>query len=230
MTTAAVIVAAGRGDRFGNRGKIMTPICGRPMLAWSLDTLQAVPAVRDIVIVVADHTEATVHDMLAREHWSKVLMTVQGAELRHESVLAGLRVIPDDIDHVVIHDAARPLATSDAFDTCIAAAQDHGAAIVATPVTDTLKRIDEHGQIIETVDRHALWAAQTPQAFDLARLREAFDHAATLRQAVTDEAILFESMGWPVRIVPGNRENLKVTVPEDLVFAESLLRRRLNAS
>jgi 2-C-methyl-D-erythritol 4-phosphate cytidylyltransferase len=230
MTTAAIVVAAGRGDRFGNRDKIMTPLCGRPMLAWSLDTIQAVSGVRDIVIVVADHTEATVRDLLAREHWPKVLMTVLGAAQRHQSVLAGLRVLPDDIDTVVIHDAARPLATPGQFAECIAAARTHGAAIAATPVTDTLKRVTPDGQISETIDRRALWAAQTPQAFDLARLRDAFARVGTSHTAITDEAMLFEKVGWPVHIVPGSRENVKVTVAEDVALAEHLLRQRLEES
>jgi 2-C-methyl-D-erythritol 4-phosphate cytidylyltransferase len=226
MTAGAVIVAAGRGERFGDLGKVMANVAGQPMLAWSLDTIETVGAIRDVVIVVGDHTEASVRDLVRQGPWSKVLMIVLGGSVRQASVQAGVRVLPDDIDTVVIHDAARPLADADVFEHCIATAHRTGAAIAAAPVTDTLKRIGPDGLIVETVDRTPLWAAQTPQAFNRERLLEAFAHADVNKRPVTDEAMLFEQLRWPVHIVPGSRGNLKVTVPEDLAVAEFLLQAR----
>ncbi|MGH2557628.1 MAG: 2-C-methyl-D-erythritol 4-phosphate cytidylyltransferase [Thermomicrobiales bacterium] len=220
---AVVIVAAGRGERFGVADKVFLPLAGRPILAYALDAVESAASIATVVVVVGEHTKGIAADLVATGPWTKVSAIVAGGERRQDSVAAGLAAVSNDVEIVVIHDGARPFAPAALFDACVTAATATGAAIAAVPVTDTIKRVAD-GQIVATVPRDDLWAAQTPQAFDLARLRAAFAHAAQHDLTVTDEAALFETLGWPVRIVPGALSNLKITHREDLAVAEAIPR------
>jgi 2-C-methyl-D-erythritol 4-phosphate cytidylyltransferase/2-C-methyl-D-erythritol 2,4-cyclodiphosphate synthase len=222
---AAVIVAAGRGERFGDTGKILAPVCGRPVLAWALDAMQAAVTVRDIVIVYGDHTEAAIRALVVEGAWPKVRAFVPGGEQRQASMTNGAGATADDIETVLVHDAARPLITPALVDACARVARETGAAILATPVADTIKRVRDNA-IVETVDRSNLWAAQTPQGFRRADLLDACRVAMTNGVGFTDEASLAEALGRPVAIVPGDRLNLKITHPEDLELIDALLRQR----
>jgi 2-C-methyl-D-erythritol 4-phosphate cytidylyltransferase len=197
------------------------------MLAWSLDAFQQSQAVRDVVIVAGSHTIADVRALVSGGTWSKVKGIVEGGVERSISVLCGVRALAADVDVCVIHDAARPLVTVGFIERSAAVAAVDGAAIVAIPVTDTLKRAGDGGIVAETIDRSTLWAAQTPQAFGRKALIEAFASASDT--SVTDEAMLFDRLGLPVRIVNGSRDNLKVTVPEDLPIVDFLMRARLDS-
>ncbi|HEY7032796.1 MAG TPA: 2-C-methyl-D-erythritol 4-phosphate cytidylyltransferase [Thermomicrobiales bacterium] len=220
---AAVIVGAGRGTRFGAADKVMAPLAGRPLLAYSLDAAEQAEAVGAIVVVTAEHCVGAVADLIGSGSWSKIVATVTGGDRRQDSVWAGLAAMPSGASHVAVHDAARPLVTSSLFDACIAAARRFGAAIAAAPVADTLKRVVD-GRVVATVSRRDLWAAQTPQAFRLELLMNAFASAAATGLEVTDEASLLEAMGIEVAIVPSSRANLKITHPEDLAVAEAVMR------
>ncbi|MFM9106980.1 MAG: 2-C-methyl-D-erythritol 4-phosphate cytidylyltransferase [Chloroflexota bacterium] len=223
MTAAAVIVAAGRGTRLGVPAKTLLPLAGRPMLAWALDAAQSAPSVGAIVVVAGEHTLAAIRDLALGGGWPKVTAVVPGGERRQDSVLAGVAATPEDADVVAIHDGARPLATPDLWEAAIAAAREHGAAIAAVPVSDTLKRAAD-GRIAATVDRAGMWGAQTPQAFRRAVLLDIFARANG--GEATDEARLCEDLGIPVAIVPGSPENLKVTHPGDVAMAGALLAAR----
>jgi 2-C-methyl-D-erythritol 4-phosphate cytidylyltransferase / 2-C-methyl-D-erythritol 2,4-cyclodiphosphate synthase len=220
---AAVVVAAGRGERLGAPEKVLIPLAGRAMLAWSLDALEHAETIAPVVVVAGSHTLEAVRQLVRDEGFAKVQAIVGGGERRQDSVGAGLAALPDRIEIVVIHDGARPLAESELFDRCVAAAVEMGAAIAATPVADTLKRVAE-GAISGTVDRAGLWAAQTPQAFRLETLRRAL--AASSGETVTDEARLCEAAGVSVSVVPASSANLKVTHAEDIPVADALLRAR----
>jgi 2-C-methyl-D-erythritol 4-phosphate cytidylyltransferase len=224
MIVAGVIVAAGRGERFGAGGKILAVVGGRPMLAWSLDAFEQCDVVRDVVIVAGDHTMREIEALIGAGSWPKVRQIVPGGAERSASVRCGIEVLAGDVDIVVIHDAARPMVTPVLIARSAEAAGKAGAAIVATPVTDTLKRSADGALIESTVDRSTLWAAQTPQAFRCDDLRHVFEAASA--DGATDEAMLFERAGRPVRIVPGSRDNMKVTVPEDLAVVDFLLRKQ----
>lgn len=224
---ACIVVAAGKGERFGQSGKVLALCGGRPLLAWSLDALEASDHVRDVVIVYGVHTEDDIRDLTSGERWSKVAALVPGGASRHESVQAGIGAVAPDIDVVLVHDAARPLAESVHFDSVAVAAATHGAAILATPVADTLKHVSDE-TIDATVSRTGMWAAQTPQGFRLAEYRQALERTAGEADAFTDDASMFESLGWPVRIVPGSRLNLKVTLPEDVMLIDALLKARMS--
>ena len=222
---AVVVVAAGRGERFGDAAKVLASVGGRPMLAWTLDAVACVPGVNEVVIVAAGHSEHGIRELVDAGSWPCPITIVIGGERRHDSVMAGVRAISDAVDLVLIHDAARPLVTAALFTACAASARAHGAAIVAVPVTDTIKRVRD-GAIVDTIPRSELWAAQTPQGFRRQLLIDASERADRHDQEVTDEASLLERIGHQVRIVAGSPTNLKVTHASDLYLADALLRRR----
>ena len=218
---AAIVVAAGRGQRLGLPDKVLLPLAGRPMLAHVLDALQSAEAIRAVILVVGEHTRAATELLLAGGSWPKVEAVVAGGDRRQDSVAAGVAAVPAWAEVVVVHDAARPLAPPALFDRCVAAAAATGAAIAAAPVADTLKRVSA-GRVVTTVDRDGLWSAQTPQAFRRVLLLDALDLCRG-PELFTDEAGLCETLGLPVAIVPSTAANLKVTHREDIAIAEALL-------
>lgn len=220
-----VVVAAGRGERFGDAAKILAPVSGRPVLAWVLDAMQSADSIRDVVIVYGDHTEAGIRALVETDAWPKVAALVPGGDQRQHSMANGVGATANDLEVILVHDAARPLIDPTLIDICAGRARQTGAAILATPISDTVKRV-ENGVITGTVDRAALWAAQTPQGFTRERLLELCETALAGGTEFTDEASLAEALGWPVEIVPGDRLNIKITHSEDLKVVDALLRQR----
>jgi 2-C-methyl-D-erythritol 4-phosphate cytidylyltransferase len=229
LTTGAIIVAAGRGTRMGGMDKCAQSLNGRSLLSYSVAAFAAV--VDALVIVVAPDRLAYWTTTADAERWSHVAAIVAGGETRHDSVRAGFDALQNcsDVDIVLIHDGARSLIIAEIIRRCIDRAWADDAAIAAVPVTDTIKRVCDE-QIVETLDRSTLWAAQTPQAFRTDILHAAFTWAESEPHAAfTDEAGLVEAYGRPVAIVRGDRSNIKVTEPADLVIAEALLAARSGA-
>jgi len=222
---AAVIVAAGRGERFGDTGKVLAPVGGRPALAWALDAMEAAASIRDVIIVYGAHNEDVTRALVSTGPWTKVTTFTAGGEQRQQSMANGVRAVADDLEVALIHDAARPLIRPDLIDTCADRARETGAAILAVPLSDTIKRVDA-GTIMETVDRAGLWAAQTPQGFRRTLLGAWCETALDDGIEFTDEASLGEALGHPVHIVPGDQLNIKMTHPEDRELIDALLRRR----
>lgn len=222
---AAVIVAAGRGERLGDPAKAMISLAGRPMLAWSLDAIAASGATREIVVVVGAQVREAVERLVAGGTWKKPIALVAGGDRRQDSVAAGVAAASADVPLVVVHDAARPLALTALFERCIEVAARRGAAIAAIPLADTLKRVDGDA-IVGTVPRAGLWVAQTPQVFRRAVIAAAIAHGQQDGVTVTDEASLCEALGIEVAVVPGDPTNIKVTHPDDIAVAEALLRAR----
>jgi 2-C-methyl-D-erythritol 4-phosphate cytidylyltransferase len=223
---SAVVVAAGKGERFGATDKVLRPLAGQPVLAWTLEALEASETVADVVVVAGEHTLSAIRALIDRGNWTKARTVVTGGARRQDSVLAGLRATAER-EVVLIHDAARPLATAEQFDACALAARGAGGAIIARPVSDTLKRVGDDGEIETTVPRDHLWAAQTPQGFRRQLLLDAFDSPLGQSGSFTDEASLFEALGRTVRVVRSGGLNLKLTLPEDLPVVEALLLARL---
>jgi 2-C-methyl-D-erythritol 4-phosphate cytidylyltransferase len=226
VKTGAIIVAAGRGTRMGGGDKCARTLAGHTILRHSVAACAA--AVGTVVVVVAPERVCAWQEIAQRESWPPVAAIVGGGETRQASVSAGLDALLRvcAVDLVAIHDGARPLVTAELIGTCLQAAQQVGAAIVAVPVTDTIKRVAE-GRVIETPDRSALWAAQTPQAFRTDVLKRAFAWATDGNMPpFTDEAGLVEAFGCPVAVVVGNRGNIKVTEPTDHIIAAALLAAR----
>ncbi|MDO8209348.1 2-C-methyl-D-erythritol 4-phosphate cytidylyltransferase [Conexibacter sp. CPCC 206217] len=219
----ALLVAAGRGERLGAGGpKALVMLAGRPMLEWSLDALRAVEAIRCIVVALPDGVVAPAGTI-----------GVAGGEERSHSVRAALAAAGDgpDDEPILVHDAARPLLTPELVRRSLDALAQTGAdaVVAAAPVVDTIKRVrtDAPGLHVEaTLQRHALWAAQTPQVFRRAALSRALAQPDDVLAAATDDAGIVEQTGGRVHLVESPRENLKVTTPLDLRLAALLLEER----
>jgi 2-C-methyl-D-erythritol 4-phosphate cytidylyltransferase len=224
---AAIIPAAGRGSRTGLKTpKTFIDLGGRPLLARTIAVFAASRRICLIQPVLPrTHLDRFDAGILARFAWSTCRPAVAGGRERQDSVAAGLRALPADIDFVVIHDGARPFATTALVERVLAAARRHGAALAAVPVSDTLKRVTPDLFLDGTVDRRALWLAQTPQAFSVGLLREAHAHAQASGFEATDDAALVEALGHPVRVVTGSTLNFKITTREDLAVARLVLGR-----
>jgi 2-C-methyl-D-erythritol 4-phosphate cytidylyltransferase len=223
--TWAVIVAAGRGDRLGlDRPKAFAKLNGRPLLAESLERLEASEWVDSIVVVAPEEWEEP-SILLAEEIGAaKVTACVTGGVSRTESVRAGFAEVPEDALVVLVHDAARPLLPPEVVERVLAPlGEGWDGAVPELPIADTLKRADGEGTVAETVDRAGLQAVQTPQAFLAPVLRAAL--AGELASA-TDCSALVEARGGRVRLVEGDARLLKVTTASDLAFVESLLAAR----
>ena len=222
--TAAIVPAAGRGERLGlGTPKALRPIAGTPMLVHAVRALEAARCI-DLVVVVAP--EEFVTDVQALMTQVTVeLQVVAGGETRQSSVLRGLITLPEDVDVVLVHDAARPLVPADVVTNVVAAVRaGHPAVIPALPVVDTIKRVDTTSHVTETIDRSELRAVQTPQGFSRAVLQRV--HAEADGDDITDDGGLVEAAGIPVLIIEGHEEALKVTRPLDLVIAEAIVAKR----
>lgn len=222
---AVLVLAAGRSSRFAdpNYKKPFATLDGRAVWLHSVERFTSREDVcQTIVVVSPNDREVFQRKFGANLAFMNVTLCEGGAE-RADSVRAGLAKIVDGATHVAVHDAARPLVTDKEVDALFAAAAEHHAAILATPVTATLKRVEDH-RIAATESRDGLWAAQTPQAFELGLLRRA--HEAGAGAPATDDAQLVERLGEPVAIVEGSPENLKITTQDDLRLAAAILAAR----
>jgi 2-C-methyl-D-erythritol 4-phosphate cytidylyltransferase/2-C-methyl-D-erythritol 2,4-cyclodiphosphate synthase len=221
----AVIVAAGSSRRMGGLDKLLAPIGGRPLIAWTIVAVAAAPSVRRVVVVTAPDR---VGEWQAASWLPPVDAVVAGGPTRQASVADGVRHLvstdPAGGDRpVLVHDGARPLVTATLIGRVVDAVQAHGAAVPVLSVAETLKRVDA-GRVVETVDRAGLAAAQTPQGARrelLLRAWEAFP--ADGGREFTDEAALLEACRIPVHAIPGDPANLKVTLPDDLRRVEQAL-------
>lgn len=222
MTLAVLILAAGRGERLGHRlPKAFVTLGGRTLLERSLDALERVDEVAVIQPVIgAEDYDAYAAIGLAAS--KKRRDPVSGGAERQDSVAAGLAALPASVTWVAVHDAARCLVSPDDVSRVIDAAYREGAALLAAPARDTIKRVVD-GHVVETPDRSECWAAQTPQVFRRDLLSEALEKAQAEAFVGTDDAQLVERMGVRVAVVEGSARNIKITLPEDLLAAEGWL-------
>jgi 2-C-methyl-D-erythritol 4-phosphate cytidylyltransferase len=227
MSVVALLLAAGRGERLGHElPKAFVPLAGRPLLLHALHALCAAPEIDRVIPVVAAAARPRFRALRAElGALPKLAEAVVGGAERQDSVRAGVAALPRETSLVAVHDAARALLRPEAVSRVVAAARREGAAILATPVRDTIKRV-EGNRIVETPSRAGCWAAQTPQVFRAVLLREALAKAAAEGFRGTDDAELVERLGVTVRVVEGDPDNLKITDREDLAAAERQLERR----
>ncbi len=223
-----LIPAAGMGRRMGSdRNKLLLTLRSQPLITWTLLAAEKSVHIGWIGIIAQPSDWSDLKEILAGLSLSKPVQLIQGGATRQESVYQGLQALPVEAEQVLIHDGARCLATPDLLDRCAQEIRHCPGLIAAVPVKDTIKVVDEIGLIQSTPDRRQLWAAQTPQAFDVQLLKQCHAEGLRLGWEVTDDAALFEKSGFPVRIVPGEETNLKLTTPVDLAIAELILRQRL---
>ena len=216
---AAILLAAGRSTRMRGLEKTLASLGGLPIAAHSLRTFAACLSIDAIVIVSSSANHSTLTQLAAEHGAGKVAAVVLGGARRQDSVAQGLRALPP-CDLVAVHDTARPLVTTEVIERGLALAAEHGAAVVAAPVHDTVKE-GADGFVRRTLQRDHLWIVQTPQTFTRTLLERA--HAAASAD-VSDDAMLVEALGAAVALYEGPARNLKVTTPEDLAIAEALLR------
>lgn len=222
-----LIPAAGSGRRMGSqRNKLLLSLLGKPLLSWTLAAAEASRQISWIGIMGQKEDFPDFQEILADLSLTKPVELIQGGTTRQESVYNGLQALPPQADRVLIHDGARCLATPDLFDRSAEALLGTQGLIVAIPVKDTIKVVDEFRIVRQTPDRSNLWAAQTPQGFEVKLLKQCHQQGREKGWEVTDDAALFEKCGLPVRIVEGEETNLKVTTPVDLSVAEFILRQR----
>ena len=222
----AVIVAAGSSRRMGGENKLLLEIDGVPVLARTLSAFQKCAAIRDIVLVCREQDIMPYTELAKAFSIDKLCTVTRGGETRTESVLAGITAAPENAVLVAVHDGARPLITPDLIAHTIATLKgniDCDGAVVAHPAVDTLKVV-ENGVIVGTPDRRVFWNAQTPQVFRAGIYRRA--HASALSDGFmgTDDSSLIERLGGRVLVVEGERDNIKLTVPEDYLMLAAAVR------
>lgn len=225
-----LLPAAGVGRRMGaDRNKLLMPLLERPILSWTLEAAAKASSLSWIGIICQSVDRPDIErmvDELTSGILQKPIVFIQGGDTRQASVFNGLQALPSDATHVLIHDGARCLATPELFNRCAEAALQTKGFIAAVPVKDTIKQVDEQRIITNTPDRAQLWAAQTPQGFEVALLKSCHEKGQAQGWQVTDDAALLEKCGISVKIVEGEETNLKVTTPVDLAIAQFILQNR----
>jgi 2-C-methyl-D-erythritol 4-phosphate cytidylyltransferase len=221
----AIIVAAGDSRRMGF-DKLFAAIAGKPVIAHTLRAFERASSVDGIVVVARADRHNEIKKMVHDDNFKKVRAIVAGGERRQDSVRAGLNRVDPQVKFVAVHDAARPLITPTQIERLFQQCQIHGAAALAEPINDTLKRADADLLVTESVDRRELYAMQTPQMFERALIDEAYRAVYAENILVTDEVSAVERLGRRVVLVVNNDFNFKITYQRDLPLAEFVLTRR----
>lgn len=226
VKAAAIVPAAGSGTRMGMKTKKQfLALDGVPLLGYALKTMEAYPAVQDIVIVACPGEEGYCRTAVVEKlGLNKVAAIVPGGKERQDSVYNGLLALSPEFDIVVVHDGVRPLFSLDILASVISAAETYGAATCAVPAKDTVKLAGEDNFVTRTLPRDCTWLVQTPQAFRYELIVEAHRRARSDNLLATDDAALVESIGGRVKIVMGSYDNIKITTPEDLNAALAIIR------
>jgi 2-C-methyl-D-erythritol 4-phosphate cytidylyltransferase len=225
----AIIVAGGSGRRMGF-DKTFAMLGDRPVVAHSISAFDSVEYVDDIVVVGREDRLEELQALVRQNRFGKVKHFAAGGIHRQDSVRAGLEALAAEGRYVAVHDAARPLITAAQIGRVYAAAQAHGAASLAAPLSDTLKRADADGFVCESLEREGVFAMQTPQIFSRELLLKAYAQITADNLSITDEVSALQHFGHRVMLVPVDGVNLKITFPADLALAELVLSRRRQAA
>lgn len=227
MRVTSIILAAGEGRRMGGEiSKTYLPIAGRPLVLRTLDRMFSARTVDNVVLVIAAGELARCESMLRNdvELRGRPWILQSGGATRQQSAKRGLERVGADTDIVIIHDGARPFVSAALIDRCVKAAADKGAVVIGLPVRDTIKVVAPEGLIQSTPERGNLWEIQTPQVFRRELIVAAHERAEREGARVTDDAMVVERTGAPVYVLEGERNNFKITLPEDIWLAEILIR------
>jgi 2-C-methyl-D-erythritol 4-phosphate cytidylyltransferase len=226
MRANAIIVAAGAGARMGGGvPKPFIPLLGRALILHTLERFLHSRTVSKVIVVVSTAEMEKCQQLVRRDPLLRQLNCSfqAGGRRRQDSVAQGLTRL-EDCDVVAVHDGARPFVSPGLIDRCVDAARTEGAVVVGLRVKDTVKIVTDQGLVRATPARQSLWQIQTPQAFQTEIIREAYRRAAEEQADATDDSMLVEKLGHPVRVLEGEETNIKITVPQDLLIAEALLR------
>lgn len=224
---SVILVAAGSGTRMGAEiNKLLLPIGETPVILYTLSALHRADCIDEIILVAKESEIPTFWDLVREYQCEKVTQIVRGGKTRQESVQAGLSALSEQSEIVLVHDGARALVTPDIILRAYQTACETDAAACGVYATDTLKEVTEDGVISATLDRSHIVQIQTPQAFRTDLLREAYQKASEDGIEATDDCALVERLGVSVHLVEGSGENLKITRPEDLIFAQAILAKR----
>jgi 2-C-methyl-D-erythritol 4-phosphate cytidylyltransferase len=221
----AIIVAAGSSRRMGF-DKLSVPVAGKPVIEHTIDAFERANSVADIIVVTREDRLAEFGKLTQ----GKVRKVIAGGEHRQDSVRAGLERLGPQTKYVAVHDAARPLVTPEQIERVFAKCREHGAAALAEPAIDTLKRADDNLSVTDSVDRDRLYIMQTPQIFERKLLEEAYRVVFAEKLRITDEVSAVEHLGRKVVLVPGDDFNFKITFGRDFKLAEFILRQRLSSA
>jgi 2-C-methyl-D-erythritol 4-phosphate cytidylyltransferase len=225
----AIIVAGGSSQRMGF-DKLFAVIGGEPVIAHTIRAFECAGCVSEIVLVAREQRHDEIRRITSSAGFKKISSIVPGGERRQDSVRAGLNSIDGRAEYVAVHDAARPLITPEQIERAFAQCRVHGAAALAEPVNDTLKRADANLLVVGSVDRHQLHAMQTPQIFERSLIEDAYRAFYSENILVTDEVSAVERLGHKIALVLNDDFNLKITYPRDLPVAEFILRERTTAA
>ncbi|UOE94227.1 2-C-methyl-D-erythritol 4-phosphate cytidylyltransferase [Alkalihalobacillus sp. LMS39] len=224
MQYTVIIPAAGQGKRMGaGKNKQFIQVANKPLIVHTLEVFQQHNDCIDIIIVANKDEVVEMKQLAESFQIKKVSNVIVGGSERQYSVERGIAAVAED-GIVLVHDGARPFIKHEHIEAVVQKADEVGAAVVAAPVKDTIKRVQRSNIVEETLERSSLWAVQTPQAFRLSIIKEAHQHAINTNYLGTDDASLVEYKGGQVVVVQGDYLNIKVTTPEDLLFAEAILK------
>jgi len=225
MTYQVILPAAGLGKRMrAGKNKLLLELNGMPVLIHTLKVFEDDEACNGIILAIHPQDEEEFRALLKKYRITKVINLVPGGEERQHSIYNALKTVETN-GIILVHDAARPFIRKGHIHRLTETAEETGAAIIGVPAKDTMKKVQDVA-VVETVERSSLWAVQTPQAFRISLLKEAYEKAERDHFLGTDDSSLVERLNVPVVIVEGDYDNIKLTTPEDLYFAEAILKKR----
>jgi len=229
MSNIAIIAAAGNGERLNCcKSKMLINILGRPLLAYTLDQFEQSEKIDEIILVIrAQDRQSIEEEVIRRNKYNKLISIVLGGLTRQESVYMGLKTIKKNVGTACIHDGARPLVKDWMIEKTIKMTDYYDGAAIAIPVIETIKRVFSQERLVEkTVNRDEYWIVQTPQTFKLRTIKKLYQKALEENLTATDDAAIVEHYGGKIKIIPGSRENIKITTSLDVIWAEILLKER----
>lgn len=222
---AAVIVAGGSGKRMGMKiKKQFIELEGKAILAHTIEAFNKCKVIDEIIVVVGKEDIAKVKtEIVSRYGYDKVIQIIEGGTERQESVYNGLMAVTKEVQYVMIHDGARPFISQEILEKALIMTKEKHATVVAVPVKDTIKVVNEALEVEATPNRSTLWSVQTPQSFKKELLIKAYGYAKEKSLIVTDDSMLVEAYGKKVHVVEGDYNNIKITTSEDLVLGQAIL-------
>ncbi len=225
MTYQVILPAAGQGKRMGaGKNKLLLELQGIPVFIHTLRVFEEDEACEGMILAIHPQDQTEFTSLLKKYDIKKVIDLVPGGDERQYSIFNALKTVKSDAI-ILVHDAARPFIRKEYIQRLVEKAEETGAAIIGVPAKDTMKLVQD-GAVVKTVERSSLWAVQTPQAFRVSLLRNAYEQAERDQYLGTDDASLVERINHSVAMVEGEYDNIKLTTPEDLFFAEAILEKR----